>query len=165
MDRVAQFHIEQEVGARLGARYWRWCSYEFIYSAILLWSQLNRHRYDGDAEGINQINDMYHAVAAECERHKAEECGYEVDDVYFYSIPYLRELVAQVCAGVNSTRLDPAYADVQNGIFKLISETSKGIILGYHLDDDDDDGGYDHAIAELQKVLGGQRPKGLRNYG
>lgn len=165
MDRVAQFHIEQEVGARLGARYWRWCSYEFIYSAILLWSQLNRHRYDGDTEGINQINDMYHAVAAECERHKAEECGYEVDDVYFYSIPYLKELVAQVCAGVNSTRLNEAYADVQQALYSLVNEGSRNQILNYHAGEMVSDEAYDQALGKLQEVLGGQRPKGLRNYG
>lgn len=158
MDRLSQSSVETSVCSDLLDRYQRWISYEWIYAEVLLWSSLNRHRYD-DPE--RQMRAMYDAVALACEHEKANRTGYEVDDVFWYSVPHLKELVAQVVAGVNSTRLDPAYADVQNGIFKLISETSKGIILEYHLEGMTDDGGYDHAIAELQKVLGGQRPRGL----
>ena len=162
MDGLSQYHIEQEVSARLGARYWRWCSYEFIYSQILLWSQGNRSRYFEDTDGSRQIRDMYDAVAAECEREKANRCGYETDDVYFYSVPHLKELVAQVCAGQHCTRLNEAYADVSQALYRLVDASSRATIIGVHAGWLEESESFEDALRALQDVLGGKRPKGLR---
>lgn len=162
MDRLAQASIEQEVGARLTERYWRWISWPLIRSEIQLWSQAYRYRYGSDTDGLKQITDMYHAVAAELEKIKAKQIGYDVDDVHFYSIEHLKELVAQVCAGVHSTRLDPAYADVERGIWQLVPAHVASTLIGYHHQQDVDEGTYTLALAKLQEVLGGQRPKGLK---
>ena len=72
---------------------------------------------------------------------------------------------AQVCVGVNSTRLNEAYADVQQALYSLVNEGSRNQILNYHAGEMVSDEAYDQALGKLQEVLGGQRPKGLRNYG
>ena len=161
MDKVSQAHVEQEVGARLTERYYKWFSWPLICAEILLWSDANRHRYVEDTDGLKQITAMYHGVAAELEKQKAKQIGYEVDDVYFYSLPHLRELVAQVCAGIHSTRLDAAYADVERALYRLVDPSSRAYIIGWHAGWHEDDERLTEALRALQGVLGGKRPKGL----
>jgi hypothetical protein len=131
-----------------------------IRAEILLWSGMNKHKYPDNPE--KQMDAMWDAVSAACQKLKAEICGYEVDDLWFYSTPHLRELVAQVCAGIHSTRLDCAYADVERALYRLLDPSSRADIIGWHAGWHEDEEALTEALQALQKVLGGQRPKGLR---
>lgn len=161
MDFMSQASIEQEAGACLLERYWKWFTWPVIWAEILLWAQDNREHYLDDTTGERQLADMYAAVAARLEHFKAKKIGYVVDDLAWYSIPELKELVEQVCSGQNATRIDAAYADVEYGLYKLMPAKARHVIIGYHAGWITDEVAYDQAVQALQTALGSQKPDGL----
>lgn len=161
MDKASQSAVEDFVAAMLLRKYEPWCSYEWLWSAVLLWSSTNRHHYTDDPNSGRQVADMYSSISAQAEREKAQRVGYKVEDLAFYSIGYLRELVAQVCAGQHSTRLDCAYADVERGLYRLVDTSSRATIIGVHAGWLEESESYEDALRALQEVLGGKKPKGL----
>lgn len=160
-DKATQNAVENFVAAMLLRRYQTWVSYELIWGSVLLWSSVHRHEYSEDPNAGRQTAEMYSYISAECERHKAVSLGYKVEDLAFYSISYLRELVEQVCAGQHSTRLDCAYADVERALYRLVDPTSRARIIGFHSGWLEDTAAYEDALVALQETLGGKRPKGL----
>lgn len=161
MDRVSQSALENLVADMLLDKYGQWVTFGTIWSEVLLWSGMNRGKYAEDVNPARQTTDMYHHIAAEVERLKAEALGYKVEDLAWYSLGYLRELVAQVCAGQHSTRLDCAYADVERGLYRLVDTSSRATIIGVHAGWLEESESYEDALRALQEVLGGKKPKGL----
>jgi hypothetical protein len=161
VDRVSQSALENLVADMLTAKYGRWVTFGTIWSEVLLWSGMNRGKYAEDENPAKQTADMYAFIAAECERLKASVLGYSTDDLWFYSIGHLRELVAQVCAGYSSTFLNPAYADVQRGLYKLLDASSRATIMGVQAGWLEEGESYEDALKALQEALGGKKPQGL----
>lgn len=161
MDKVSQSAIENFCAALLLRKYQTWISYEKIWSEVLLWSSTNRHAYAEDENSGRQTSDMYAYISGNLEREKAATLGYKVEDLAWYSLGYLRELVEQVCAGVHSTRLDCAYADVERALYRIVDTGSRATIIGFQAGWLEDEASYNEALKALQETLGGKKPKGL----
>lgn len=129
-----------------------------IRSEITLWCGLNKWDYpDSEKQSVA----LWESLRATLETAKAEALGYKTEDLAYYGLPYLREVVAQVCAGINADRIDVVYADVQRGIFKLIDPADRAVIIGVHAGWLDEGEAYEAALVALQDSLGGKRPRGL----
>ncbi len=130
-----------------------------IRSEILLWCGTHKWDYP-DPE--RQLEALWDSLRGTLELAKAELIGYRVEDLAFYSLPHLRELVTQVCEGINSEKLDWAYLDCERALFKLLDAGNRAVIIGVHAGWLEDSDSYEEALRALQETLGGIRPRGLR---
>lgn len=152
-DKLSTAALQNLVANRIFDKYAQWVEYDWVWSQVLLFTQIHRDNQNVEA-GVEWIS-------AACEHEKARRVGYDVDDLHFYSIEHLRELVAQVCAGIHSTRLDPAYADAERALYRLVDPSSRADIIGWHAGWHEDEEALTEALRALQDVLGGKKPKGL----
>lgn len=141
-------------------KYGRWVSWEVVYAEALIWIETAWAEFLDNGTDTSILRSGTNHLAAFCERLKANVVGYQIEDVAWYSLRELKDLVEQVMAGAPSERMDVAVADVQHGLYHLLDAVHRGSIFLFHAGYMHE-AGYLDALRELQTVLGGAKPKGL----